>query len=237
MVAAAAGALAAAGAFLAAWVQHKGWTYHASPVLMLAPLAIAAATGRRLDAALPLPRAVRAAPALGALSACVLFAYAARGGEVDGGGVLHGPAGGSEHAVDLDAGGASIALPQGGYRYQPGLMLSPTGECRAFDATADGAVPGNGVGIVVLKPLAQALADGDTVYAVIRGSALNNDGATKMTYAAPTAAGLGIENLRPGLVLLDDMRGRPDVDSVYMTVTQAMTGQVIYVDGGWLAAL
>ncbi|MCW5698017.1 MAG: SDR family NAD(P)-dependent oxidoreductase [Bauldia sp.] len=87
------------------------------------------------------------------------------------------------------AGGASIALPQGGYRYQPGLMLSPTGECRAFDATADGAVPGNGVGIVVLKPLAQALADGDTVYAVIRGSALNNDGAQKSDYLAPSVQG------------------------------------------------
>ncbi len=87
------------------------------------------------------------------------------------------------------AGGASIALPQGGYRHQPGLMLSPTGECRAFDATADGAVPGNGVGIVVLKPLAQALADGDTVYAVIRGSALNNDGAQKSDYLAPSVQG------------------------------------------------
>jgi acyl transferase domain-containing protein/acyl carrier protein/SAM-dependent methyltransferase len=87
------------------------------------------------------------------------------------------------------AGGASIALPQGAYRYQPGLMLSPTGECRAFDATADGAVPGNGVGIVVLKPLAQAMADGDTVYAVIRGSALNNDGAQKSDYLAPSVQG------------------------------------------------
>lgn len=74
-------ALAAAGAFLAAWVQHKGWTYHAAPVLMLAPLAIAAAAGRRLDAALPLPCAARAAPALGALAACAVFAYAARGSE------------------------------------------------------------------------------------------------------------------------------------------------------------
>jgi len=87
------------------------------------------------------------------------------------------------------AGGASIALPQGGYRYQPGLMLSPTGECRAFDAMADGAVPGNGVGIVVLKPFAQALVDGDTVYAVIRGSALNNDGAQKSDYLAPSVQG------------------------------------------------
>jgi polyketide synthase PksM/rhizoxin synthesis polyketide synthase/nonribosomal peptide synthetase RhiB len=87
------------------------------------------------------------------------------------------------------AGGASIALPQGAYRYAPGLMLSPTGTCRAFDASADGAVPGNGVGIVVLKLLSQAMADGDTVYAVIRGTALNNDGAQKSDYLAPSVQG------------------------------------------------
>ena len=75
------------------------------------------------------------------------------------------------------AGGASITLPQGAYRHIPGLMLSPRGECRAFDVAADGTVPGNGVGIVVLKPLARALADGDPIRAVILGSAANNDGA------------------------------------------------------------
>jgi hypothetical protein len=73
--------LAACGAFLAAWVQHKGWTYHAAPVLMLAPLALGAAIGRRLDAALPPARAARAAPALGAAAALAVFAYAGRGGE------------------------------------------------------------------------------------------------------------------------------------------------------------
>ncbi len=74
-------ALAAGGSFLAAWVQHKGWTYHAAPVVMLAPLAIAAAAGRRFDSALPAARARRIAPALAALSALAFYAYAARGGE------------------------------------------------------------------------------------------------------------------------------------------------------------
>ena len=87
------------------------------------------------------------------------------------------------------AGGASITLPQGAYRHIPGLMLSPRGECRAFDAAADGTVPGNGVGIVVLKPLARALADGDPIRAVILGSAANNDGALKADYLAPSVAG------------------------------------------------
>ncbi len=87
------------------------------------------------------------------------------------------------------AGGCSISLPQGAYRHAPGLMLSASGTCRAFDAAADGAVPGNGLGIVVLKPLVQAMADGDTVYAVIRGSALNNDGAQKTDYLAPSVRG------------------------------------------------
>ncbi|ATQ70566.1 MULTISPECIES: SDR family NAD(P)-dependent oxidoreductase [Methylosinus] len=87
------------------------------------------------------------------------------------------------------AGGCSIALPQGAYRHAPGLMLSATGVCRAFDAAADGAVPGSGLGVVVLKLLRDALADGDAIYAVIRGSALNNDGANKSDYLAPGVAG------------------------------------------------
>ena len=73
--------LLAAGAFLAAWVQRKGWTYHGAPVLMLAPLALAAAAGRWLDAALPQGSAPRAGPVFGALCAVVLLTFAARGGE------------------------------------------------------------------------------------------------------------------------------------------------------------
>ncbi|HEX3525653.1 MAG TPA: amino acid adenylation domain-containing protein [Thermoanaerobaculia bacterium] len=89
------------------------------------------------------------------------------------------------------AGGISLQVHDGipGYLYQPGGVLSPDGHCRAFSAGAQGAVAGSGVGIVVLKRLADALADGDTVHAVIKGSALNNDGAAKIGYTAPSIEG------------------------------------------------
>lgn len=88
------------------------------------------------------------------------------------------------------AGAAAVHLPQeSGYRTHPGSILSPTGRCRAFDADADGTVGGNGVAAVLLKPLDRALADGDTVHAVILGSAVNNDGAGKVGFTAPGVAG------------------------------------------------
>ncbi len=88
------------------------------------------------------------------------------------------------------AGGVSIAVPQrAGYLYEEGGILSPDGHCRAFDAAARGTVMGDGVGVVVLKRLADALADGDRVHAVIRGSAINNDGAAKVGYTAPSLDG------------------------------------------------
>ena len=88
------------------------------------------------------------------------------------------------------AGGSSIRVPnRAGYWHTHGAMTSPSGHCRPFDARADGTVFGSGVGVVMLKTLERARADGDRVHAVIRGSAINNDGAAKMTYAAPTAAG------------------------------------------------
>jgi phthiocerol/phenolphthiocerol synthesis type-I polyketide synthase E len=88
------------------------------------------------------------------------------------------------------AGGASLRIPHHvGYWYAPGSMVSPTGHCRPFDVRSDGTIFGSGVGVVVLKALQDAVDDGDRIHAVIRGSALNNDGATKMTYAAPNAAG------------------------------------------------
>ncbi len=89
------------------------------------------------------------------------------------------------------AGGISLQVHDGipGYLYSPGGVLSPDGHCRAFSAGAQGAVAGSGVGIVVLKRLADALADGDTVHAVIKGSALNNDGAAKIGYTAPSIEG------------------------------------------------
>ncbi len=84
------------------------------------------------------------------------------------------------------AGGVSITIPQvRGYQFRPGSILSPDGHCRPFDANAQGTVEGNGLGIVVLKRLDRALLDGDTLLAVIKGSAVNNDGALKVGYTAP----------------------------------------------------
>jgi acyl transferase domain-containing protein/thioesterase domain-containing protein len=76
-----------------------------------------------------------------------------------------------------------------GYAYREGMIYSPDGYCRAFDARAGGTVNGNGVGVLVLKKLSQALADGDTIHAVLRGTAINNDGASKRSYSAPSAEG------------------------------------------------
>ncbi|MDK1343766.1 amino acid adenylation domain-containing protein [Streptomyces sp. 378] len=88
------------------------------------------------------------------------------------------------------AGAAAVHLPQEtGYHSHPGSILSPTGRCRAFDAEADGTVGGNGVAAVLLKRLDRALADGDTVHAVILGSAVNNDGAAKVGFSAPGVEG------------------------------------------------
>jgi acyl transferase domain-containing protein len=88
------------------------------------------------------------------------------------------------------AGGVSVRFPQtAGYVHQEGMILSPDGHCRAFDAQAAGIVGGNGVGVVVLKRLADALASGDTIHAVVRGSAVNNDGADKVGFTAPSVAG------------------------------------------------
>ena len=88
------------------------------------------------------------------------------------------------------AGGVSLRIPHHvGYWHEPGSMVSATGHCRPFDVRSDGTIFGSGVGVVVLKSLQDAVDDGDRIHAVIRGSALNNDGSTKMTYAAPNAAG------------------------------------------------
>src|SRR3954466_14341283 len=88
------------------------------------------------------------------------------------------------------AGAVSATVPmKSGYLHQEGGILSPDGHCRTFDARAAGTVFGNGVGVVVLKRLADALADGDTVHALIRGSAVNNDGAQKAGYTAPSVGG------------------------------------------------
>ncbi|MFJ4097674.1 type I polyketide synthase [Kitasatospora sp. NPDC089913] len=120
-------------------------------------------------------------PALAVQTACstslVAVHYAARS-------VLHGE-------CDLAlAGGASITLPQHvGYRYQRHGILSPDGRCRAFDRRAAGTVAGSGVGVVLLKRALDAQRDGDVVHALIRGSAVNNDGGDKVGYTAPSVAG------------------------------------------------
>ncbi len=88
------------------------------------------------------------------------------------------------------AGAVRISSPQRtGYLYQEGLIHSPDGHCRAFDHRAAGTVSSNGVGVVVLKPLEDALRDGDHIHAVIKGSAINNDGHQKAGYTAPSVEG------------------------------------------------
>ncbi|WP_445634031.1 type I polyketide synthase [Nostoc sp. DSM 114161] len=87
-------------------------------------------------------------------------------------------------------GGVSIsASRKTGYLYKEGGIKSPDGHCRAFDAKAQGTVSGEGVGIVVLKRLEDTLNDGDFIHAVIKGSAINNDGSNKVSYTAPRIEG------------------------------------------------
>jgi acyl transferase domain-containing protein/thioesterase domain-containing protein len=88
------------------------------------------------------------------------------------------------------AGGVCIRFPQGlGYMHQEGMIWSPDGHCRPFDAQARGTLFGHGAGIVVLKRLSEALQDNDTILAVIKGSAINNDGAMKVGFTAPSVDG------------------------------------------------
>ncbi len=88
------------------------------------------------------------------------------------------------------AGGVAITIPQEyGYLYEEGGILSPDGECRTFDGKAQGSVMSDGVAVVALKRLEDALQDGDTIYALIRGSAVNNDGNVRANYTAPGLAG------------------------------------------------
>ncbi|MCB9599819.1 MAG: alpha/beta fold hydrolase [Sandaracinus sp.] len=88
------------------------------------------------------------------------------------------------------AGGVTIELPhRRGYFYKEGEILSPDGHCHAFDHRAQGTVFGSGAGVVVLRRLADAIADGDPIHAVIRATAINNDGASKANYLAPSVSG------------------------------------------------
>ena len=88
------------------------------------------------------------------------------------------------------AGGVSVGFPQKiGYLFQDGMIMSPDGRCRPFDARAQGIVAGEGVGVVLLKRLSEALDDRDHIRAVIKGSAINNDGSCKVGYTAPSIDG------------------------------------------------
>jgi thioester reductase-like protein len=88
------------------------------------------------------------------------------------------------------AGGVSVDTPaRAGYLYQPGGILSPDGHCRPFDARAAGTVFGHGTGAVVMRRLTDAIHDGDYVHAVVRGSAVNNDGARRVGFTAPSVVG------------------------------------------------
>ena len=88
------------------------------------------------------------------------------------------------------AGGVTIEQPhRHGYLFEDGEILSPDGHCRSFDHRAAGTVFGSGAGVVVLRRLPEAVEAGDTIHAVIRGSAVNNDGAGKVSYLAPSVDG------------------------------------------------
>lgn len=114
------------------------------------------------------------------------------------------------------AGSVSIAAQQKiGFMYRDGGIWSADGHCRAFDAKATGSVSGNGLGILVLKRLEDALADNDTIHAVIKGSAITNDGHIKMSFSAPSVQGeakaiadaLAIANIDPETVTYIEAHG------------------------------
>jgi acyl transferase domain-containing protein/thioesterase domain-containing protein len=114
------------------------------------------------------------------------------------------------------AGASSIELPhRHGYRFAEGEILSPDGHCRAFDENASGTLFGSGAAVVVLRRLEDAVRDRDNIYAIIRGSAVNNDGSQKAGYLAPSVDGqaraaveaLGIANIEPGTVQYIEAHG------------------------------
>lgn len=99
------------------------------------------------------------------------------------------------------AGGSGLTLPhRNGYLYQDGMINSPDGHCRPFDQEARGTVEGNGLGVVVLKRLEEAIRDRDHIYAIIRGTAANNDGNRKVGFTAPSVEGQA-EVIRRSLIM------------------------------------
>ncbi len=107
------------------------------------------------------------------------------------------------------AGGVSLGLDRkAGYLYQDGGILSPDGHCRPFDARAQGTIHGSGAGVVALRRLEEAVADGDAIVAVIKGSAINNDGAVKVGFTAP-----GVEGQAEVIAMAQAVAG-VDADSI-----------------------
>ena len=93
------------------------------------------------------------------------------------------------HSCDMAvAGAASLTFPNLGYKYSEGLVSSSDGKVRPFDSNASGTLFGDAVGAVVLKPLAHAIEDGDTIYSVVSGQAITNDGQHKAAFSSPNAS-------------------------------------------------
>ena len=134
------------------------------------------------------------------------------------------------------AGGVTIELPHGvGYHYKDGEILSPDGHCRSFDAESKGTIFGSGAGAVILRRLADAIADGDHIHCIIRGSAVNNDGSSKVGYLAPSVDGqaaavseaLSIAGVEPESIGVIESHGTgtPVGDPIEVTaLTQAFRG-------------
>ncbi|SUY28414.1 Tyrocidine synthase III [Burkholderia oklahomensis] len=104
------------------------------------------------------------------------------------------------------AGAVGLDPEQGGYVYSEGGIMSPDGRCRPFDAAANGTAGGSGAGLVLLKKQSAAIRDGDTIHAVIKGSAINNDGGSKVSYTAPSVSGQAaviVDALRAARVTAD----------------------------------
>lgn len=117
------------------------------------------------------------------------------------------------------AGGVSVKVPQdGGYVYREGMPFSADGRCRSFDAAGTGTIFGSGAGVVVLKPLADAERDGDDIYCVIRGSAMNNDGNRKVGFTAPSTDGQA-EVIRRAVALSDCPPDSIDYVEAHATAT------------------
>lgn len=141
------------------------------------------------------------------------------------------------------SGAASIELPHGaGYVYAEGSILSPDGHCRPFDAQSGGTIWGSGGGVVVLKRLADALADGDHVRAIIRGNAINNDGADKVGFSAPSVEGqsaviaqaLGVAGVDPRTVSYVEAHGTGTAlgDPIEVSALSAVFARAS-TDTGW----